>query len=501
MFRATTALMTRELRSDLRSLWPHLFRFGLVGFLYFVGTMIGWEGGFGLLAAPGLVLFSALCAIVYGTLTLAGVSFLATAITEEKEQQSLGLLRLAGGNSLTVLAGKVVPRLVFVNTLLGTSFPFTLFLITLGGVTFHQIAAMYVALFAYGVLLAGTGALASVLAPGMGTAAMLGILFGPCLTLNGYFIEFLKYIPVVGPAVTAVPVVGRLDELTGFSIIGRLSAISQTGYAEPLVSGQFIWDCSVGLAAFALACVLLPRFADRPATRRRVFRVRLGRFRLFAPGRAWRSGIVWKDFYFIGGGTAGALFWILPAPIMAAAMYALAFPVISYSEALFSSAAFVIGLALVYTSVQIFGTEAQHQTLSTLLLVPKSLSRLVFQKIAGCLLAVLPASVWHVLLFLDDPNEFLRFVKELIEDDKLLLIPPAIFGLTFAAYLSTMLYWKAAPVAFLAVWVIFIPFAVTVEMQSLSPDEASPILTIVFLVPATIAACRIGPRLRKAAAK
>ena len=348
MLRATTALMNRELRADMRSLWRHLFRLALVAGLY---AIICYRATT-LATAPGLLLFEGMSLVTYCAISFAGISFLATAVAEEKEQQSLGLLQLAGANSLAILAGKIVPRITFVLLLITASLPFTLLAITLGGVTLHQIAAMYIAFLAYGTLLGGVGALAAVLTSSEAMAALLTLLLGACLSLTGFLFEISEDTAPFGDLQKKMPLVKDLDHLIEFSILDRLMTVPQTGFFEPLVSGQVIWDCSFGVACFALACVLLPRYADRPATTRRLFRARQGILRPFGPRRAWPGGLVWKDFYFVGGGIPAALIWGLLPPVLVIALVASG--EFSLRDAPLYGTAFTLGVALAFLSVQVF---------------------------------------------------------------------------------------------------------------------------------------------------
>ena len=109
-------------------------------------------------SAPGRDVFRYMCWVNFFLLNLAGVSFFSTVITEEKEEMTLGLLRMAGISPVGILLGKVTPRLLGVVLLLSVQLPFTILAITLGGVAINQILAAYVALLAFAVLMAGLGA-------------------------------------------------------------------------------------------------------------------------------------------------------------------------------------------------------------------------------------------------------------------------------------------------------------------------------------------------------
>ena len=54
-------------------------------------------------------------------------------MAEEKEEQTLGLLRMTGLSPLSILLGKSTSRLCGALLLLAAQFPFTIFAVTLGG--------------------------------------------------------------------------------------------------------------------------------------------------------------------------------------------------------------------------------------------------------------------------------------------------------------------------------------------------------------------------------
>jgi len=64
-------------------------------------------------------------------IVLAGLSHFASAITEEKEEMTLGLLRMTNLNALSILLGKSTSRVVNALLLLAAQFPFTLLAISL----------------------------------------------------------------------------------------------------------------------------------------------------------------------------------------------------------------------------------------------------------------------------------------------------------------------------------------------------------------------------------
>src|SRR5215218_7234938 len=104
MFGPWLALTVRALRVDSRSWLSHSLRlvFVLIVFFGLLNAHISQD----FYGAPGLQLFSVLSWMNLFFISLAAVSMFATPITEEKEEATLGLLRMAGIGPLGLLLGK-----------------------------------------------------------------------------------------------------------------------------------------------------------------------------------------------------------------------------------------------------------------------------------------------------------------------------------------------------------------------------------------------------------
>mgnify|MGYP000563087715 CR=1 FL=1 len=117
---STAAMFTRALRSDTRRLRPHLFRMLFAGLI--LGSLVMAHIQSLSLGAPGLFFFGNILWLNLVLIVLAAVSFLSTAITEEKEEGTLGLLMLAGVSPLAMLLGKSSTRLFSTALLLVVPF-------------------------------------------------------------------------------------------------------------------------------------------------------------------------------------------------------------------------------------------------------------------------------------------------------------------------------------------------------------------------------------------
>ena len=133
------ALLVRALRTESRDIKSHLFRFGLAALIVMI-LMTGLNA-LDYETAPGRTMFKSMIVANWVVVTLAAGTFFSIAISEETEQQTLGLLRMANVSPLALLLGKWLPRLIAAVVLILIQFPFTWLTVTLGGVNWQQIWA------------------------------------------------------------------------------------------------------------------------------------------------------------------------------------------------------------------------------------------------------------------------------------------------------------------------------------------------------------------------
>ena len=108
MFAGVMALCERSLRVDARAWGPHLARFGLMIGILAAVWMTQYSMAF--LGAPGLRFYQNILYLNLFFMTLLGIGFFSTVITEEKEEDTLGLMQMAGISPLGILLGKVGGR-------------------------------------------------------------------------------------------------------------------------------------------------------------------------------------------------------------------------------------------------------------------------------------------------------------------------------------------------------------------------------------------------------
>ena len=491
----TAAMFNRAMRTDARRMFPHLFRMLFAGLI--LGSLVIAHNRSLSLGAPGLFFFSNILWLNLALIVLAATSFLATAITEEKEEGTLGLLLLAGVSPLAMLLGKSATRQFSTALLLVVQFPFALMAIVLGGVTFTQVAAGYVALAAFLALAANVALLASVICRRSGSAGgltflVLVVVLGGRLIMRPVLagIVFAQVrlfglehrapdVPVnwwrdtgwlddlsVGLPWTAV-VGGWLDVFDNLSIVTRLRTIGSGGFTESAISGQVLLDLGAAAALFGLAwCVFIP--ATRTAltgvpprgpvavkgVRRRRSLLRWPRW--LAAGRTWRMAIAWKEFHFTTGGVAWLALKILAyGEFVAVSGWMFHDPVagIQRGDWVFPVTVLLLLMMAVEAAVfasRVFHDERKHRTLGVTLGFPVPTWRIVVEKLGGCALGLLPAAGWLLAGLLIDRTAAGRLAGQ---------YQAWVVGLVYLVFvhlvllLSLYVRWGAVPLA-LAVIVI-----------------------------------------------
>lgn len=454
MLPGVLALIGRSLRTDARSRHAHLVRLGLLGLIYLALWIAIWQQrAFG---APGLRFFYGVGYLNLVVMTLLGISYFATSISEEKEEESLGLMMMAGISPLGILVGKAGGRLFQAAVLLILQYPFALLAITMGGVTQDQISAAFIALASYMVLLFGVGLVCSTV--GASNRQAIG------WTIVGLSTYVLVPLFAAG-ARSALIRVGMansgshsqwililVDQVTQVSVFQRMDVILTTGFDESKLSLQVISNFALGGMLCLLAWPLFGTYALRPVTavasRGMVGRSR-GRMRWFAPGRAWKNPFVWKDFYFVSGGLGMVATRFLFCIGLAVASMFTDFAVsgrlhadVSFYQLFLSLAVAIDAGRVMARSVQ---DEIREQTLPSLIMLPRSSVYVVYSKFAGALLGWLPGLLVDAIISVTTGEGWRNF--DWILNNPLGFCVASYFILipNLAAFLALFLRWGAVP--------------------------------------------------------
>ncbi len=398
------ALWQYALRADALKILPHLYRavftVALLMCLFFVQVMSLTS----VLGAPGLTAFKAIVGMNFLAIALAAVFQFTTVVTEEKEEGTLVLLELAGINRLGLLLGKSTAQLFAAGMLLVLQLPFAFLAITLGGVTTRQILAAYVALLAFLVLAANLALLCSVLCRRSSAAAALMAVLVILVCILPSLAGPTLLAGAGGGATTATSdgglewiIVAVISVFYEHSIVHRLATISTTNFAEPIVSAQVASNIGLGVLLFLGSWGIFGRFShtridaasfsQAPALRR-IFGTRFG--------RVWKRPLVWKEFYFLGGGPAamlvkGAAYGVLVAAIVVPNSINQDF--YGPDETVYwliGTMGVLLGIEAGYMISRVFHDEVRNNTLSGIAQTRITTYQVVLDKELGCLAALAP---------------------------------------------------------------------------------------------------------------
>ncbi len=404
-----TVFFSRSLREGTRQLRTYIVRAVLL--LATFGTLATAQTAIAVFSAPGLILFTGIMVVNLFLICLAAPSYFSGVITEEKEAGTLGLLKMANLNPLSVLLGKSTSQTLGAVMLLLVQTPFVVLAVTLGGVSLQQVFAGYLTLLAFLLFIADVGLLCSVLCQHSGRASTLSVLF-----LLAFFFG-----PSIGGGLTALAASHWralrgsfvLNVLNDFFFYARraspfnaLTFIGRTGFTGPLFGFQFWSDLALAAVCFLLSWAAFNRFtreqvAEAPA--RGLLGRRMRSLGFLGPGRAWTNALAWKDFHFLSGGKVSligrtVLMGLVPAFMYLMGHYARSRPdVEDVGAAIVIVTLIAVFVELTVLSARLFGEERKWQTLSGVMTLPYAAWQVVVRKAFGSCLGLLPYAAWFLV--------------------------------------------------------------------------------------------------------
>lgn len=411
MKRATAALFSWSLRADCTSTTPHVVR-GAFALFVLLSVSAAYADAFSAVG-PGLRFFRTICYLNVFLITVAGMSYFVSAVTEEKESGTLALLRLAGAPPLGIVLSKSTSRLISALMLMMIQLPFTFLSVTLGGITWFQILAAYAALTAWMCLVSSAALLCSVTSPTSGRAAtraiaalLLFFAIGPAaLALSTATLP--QWVPDEVPQV-AKTVYGLQQAL---SVTPRLDEVLSPAGVSSLVDRQFWYSMSIALALFVASVLLFYRSAAPAAP---ALTARSRRLRRMAVSRTWKLFVVWKDFLFFTGGIPAVIARILLYGGLVATFVAIDAVSgrpnsqwLSDNNLAWTCFLIIVGVLTVeglFYATGLLVHESEQGTLGPLRLVPCETIWILAQKLAACGIAMIPGTLaLGIVLMLNGP--------------------------------------------------------------------------------------------------
>jgi hypothetical protein len=482
MLRKVLALLVKSLRDDVRLLRYHMLRL----LLAIIVLLVLWqvlENQYAF-SAPGLQFFEALTVCNLLAITLAGATLFSTAITEEREEQTLALMKMADVGPLAILLGKWLPRMLMAALMLSVQIPFTLLAITMGGVLWSQIVAVNWMLFAYLFLLGNVGLFASVWSFYAGQAFAITAVVTAVLALGGPILsEVASNLRTPWLANLLEPVASFLSSINPFL---RFGLITRPGFDGSGFTWQVGMSLFLGLVlflgswlSFNFATALEPsgrslqmQVADlgkwflslgrrrrdgSPAPISTGQRLRYDRDRR----RVWQFPLIYKDFYQFCGGPFGMALRVMLYGLLCVGIWSIfliggafrrgsleAIHVLGVITAFCSL--WFLGIEATLIAVRVFRTEIKDRTWGTLALLPRSVPEMAYAKLLGASLGLLPALTFLVGGTILGFPELLREFQYFRFDDLLAVTfftLQVLAGVQVAMFVSVALDFAAWPVS------------------------------------------------------
>jgi hypothetical protein len=457
------ALFIRSLREQVRTPSFTWMRAGMATIIL-ITLMV--RSYFGATGAVGMEFFSPFAFYNALMIVVAATSYFASAITEEKEEQTLSLLRMTNLSALAILFGKSTSRIFSGLMLLLVQLPFALLAVTLGGVTWEQIIITYVLLCSFLFFAANLGLFASVLAKNNAYAGVL------TAALGWLYFWILDEIA---------------EDYSGLSAFIQAISINWSAASWRDASLNL---CISGLVFFFLGWASFNCFAtDSPASEPRKKKNDFSGAVSTRAGRASVDAIAWKDYHFIHGGTrvmfAKTLIYAIAAIWICLGMFDSHWG--SMESVVWSIFSLSLFAALIETSIaasRIFRIEVRGQTLGDLYILPQNLPALIRSKRRAFIQSLGPIGlILGIALVFGTPSllevithsaeTFLVFIQFAI------LIPlEFIFHYRLTAWFSLRLKWGGLPVSLL---ISYFGHMVTLGILVLAVQFASGIPLIMIL--------------------
>ncbi|MEO6739885.1 MAG: hypothetical protein ABIP20_06515 [Chthoniobacteraceae bacterium] len=398
------ALFVRSLREQSRAKFTPLSR-GAIALLILFFIAIN-ERSFTSRSAPGQEVLMMLVMVNFFTIAIFGLSTFASAITEEKEDDTLGLLQMTKLNPLAILLGKSTARLCEGLLLLAVQVPFTMLCITLGGVSLQQVLRCYAILASFLFLLCNAALMWSVVCRRTKRATSM-------TTLTGFVLYVLPMfmIPVALGARfrgqnTATWFQSFTQSWIGINpIFGLMRSVTPRG-AMPFATNSILPSLAGGVIFFGLAWLLFAPCcnsgAEAAPPRREKAASTAGR-RTSRPRPGLRA-IAWKDFHFLSGGLRGLVIRFISYAGIALLLVWWMVAVLHENVRteglgitfwIFGLMSFSIEFGLV--SARMFASERKHKTLGVLYTLPIGTGRLIREKILGTLPQLIPSVALSLL--------------------------------------------------------------------------------------------------------
>lgn len=393
------AFVTRSIRQDSRTISHHIMRAAVAGFILFIFMTQVVDTNIRVGAGASFSNYIFLCC--YWSLTLLGGVHFSAAISEEREEQTLPLLKMTGASPLAILLGKSLPRLAVALLFLLSVAPFVLLAVTLGGVVTAGLISAILSILCYSLMLSQLGLLASIIGADSRRAFGWMALFWSLTELLSWWMSLPRGFGWISSSTYSEVV----QTVIRFSLIQNLGstllAFSPSEWWFPHMTFQVLVSC----VAFLLSLALFNRMTEERSSARWI--PDLSQISGGGHGsRVWDSANEWKSWQLLGGGFRWM--WIRAIGGIVVSIGLMAF-LTSLFDVQFSWepvfwGGFWIAMVLFLLSVgrmvgRVFQVEIQEKTLATLVMLPKPASFTFSSMLKGLIPSALASFVPVVVGF------------------------------------------------------------------------------------------------------
>ena len=412
----TSAFVTRSVRQESRLLSHHLIRAAMVGMMLYL--LLLQLAGFNRMSAAGLTLIKNVMSCCYWCLTMLGIMYFSVAITEEKEEETLPLLRMTGVRNVTLLLGKSLPRLAVVLLLILVAAPFLMLAVTLGGVLREQIIGSLLGLMCYAFCLSQAGLLASTVCRNSSRAISAATLIWVLLEFGSWMIWLIAIAGNRGlilgrnfgngpPGPVTTFLMWTQAKLWNCTMWKASESYLSIERGDSIFHPQMLFHLTMGAALFGLSWLLFERFNQHAIAN--------GAAAAIGPKatgqrknadkavRPWDKALAWKSWQLIGGGIRRFWMGIIALPALCITIvFCIGLAVGDMASGYVYGIVLMVGGvgAMAVMLARLFGTvlssEVKDQTLVSLFLLPQSTRSIMMQSMRG----LLPFLISPVLCFL-----------------------------------------------------------------------------------------------------
>jgi ABC-type transport system involved in cytochrome c biogenesis permease component len=367
-----------------RSTWWRLSFLLLSTIVVVIGGQLGLAVRLG---EGGLVAFRALMMLnAYFVFLLTMTSF-SKAISEEREQGTLDMLRVTGLSTFALLAGKGTSKYLRAMLLFLMQAPLCALCLTLGGISLLEMGAAYLLLAAVAFLACHMALFWSVVCKtsrgaGQTTIGVLFVLYAVPPGLVSMASSNPELFPKIG--VAAGEWLARVNPLAAYRTIMTTGIVPWRAIA---------FHFGVGLVFLGWATAIFERTCRqaKPVELEAARPARGNQPRRGPLPRVGARPFTWKEYHFAAGGARSLRHRWIAYPIIAVCLATLGYDW-GASDAAFlhrlAGSMLMVGLfgvcsEIAYSATRLFGAERANQTLGDIAILPMRTRRIVGEKILG----------------------------------------------------------------------------------------------------------------------